>query len=77
MKPSPQKVPTHVYQPQLTKEDDELDEIPPYLRERIQAIIDRKVAEKIDEEMAEFKEEIREQLEEMQQQNQTQMGQYP
>jgi len=52
LKPSPQKVPTHVYQPQIAKEDDELDEIPPYLRERIQAIIDRKVQEKIDEEMA-------------------------
>jgi predicted transcriptional regulator len=44
----------------VAKEADDLDEIPPYLRERIQAIIDRKVAEKIDEEMAAFKEEIRE-----------------
>ena len=87
LKPSAQKQPTHIYQQQIaqhditpqgyvTKEVDELDEIPPYLRERIQAIIDRKVAEKIDEEMAEFKEEIRDRLDDMQQQNQAQMGQY-
>ena len=44
---------------------DDFDEIPPYLKERIQAIIDRRVAEKIDEEMAQFKEELRERLVDM------------
>ena len=73
LKPTAPKQPTHVY---AEKDTDDLDDIPPYLRERIQAIIDRKVAEKIDEEMAQFKEEIRERLDDMQQQNQAQMGQY-
>ena len=42
--------------------DDELDEIPFYLRASIQKIIDRKVAMRIDDEMGSLKDEIRAQL---------------
>ena len=42
--------------------EEELDEIPFYLRASIQKIIDRKVAQRIDHEMGGLKDEIRAQL---------------
>ena len=42
--------------------DDELNEIPEYLRASIQKIIERRVAERVDEEMKLFKQEIRAEL---------------
>ena len=42
--------------------EDDLDEIPFYLRASIQKIIDRKVAGRIDVEMCQLKDEIRAQI---------------
>ena len=42
--------------------EDDLDEIPSYLRASIQKIIDRKVAGRIDVEMNQLKDEIRAQI---------------
>ena len=42
--------------------DDDLDQIPEYLRGSIQKIIEKRVAERVDEEMKLFKEEIRAEL---------------
>ena len=42
--------------------DDDLDEIPFYLRASIQKIIDRKVSARIDNEMRQLKDEIRAQI---------------
>ena len=42
--------------------DDDLNEIPEYLRASIQKIIEKRVAERVDEEMKLFKQEIRAEL---------------
>ena len=51
-------------------EQDDLDEIPFYLRESIQKIIDRRVLQRVNEEMIAFKEEIRSELADQKVQNQ-------
>ena len=43
-------------------DQDDLDEIPFYLRESIQKIIDRRVLQRVNEEMIAFKDEIRAEL---------------
>ena len=53
--------------------EDDLDEIPFYLRASIQKIIDRKVAGRIDGEMQQLKDEIRAQLADQKVQNQMQI----
>ena len=55
-------------------EQDDLDEIPFYLRESIQKIIDRRVLQRVNEEMIAFKEEIRSELADQKVQNQIQIG---
>ena len=55
-------------------EQDDLDEIPFYLRESIQKIIDRRVLQRVNEEMIAFKEEIRAELADQKVQNQIQIG---
>ena len=51
-----------------------MDEIPFYIRESIQKIIDKKVQERVNEEMAQFKEVIRQELADQKVQNQVQIG---
>ena len=51
-------------------EQDDLDEIPFYLRESIQKIIDKRVLQRVNEEMIAFKEEIRSELADQKVQNQ-------
>ena len=47
---------------QVPIESDNLEDIPPYLRESIDKIIERRSQERIDEEMTKFKREILEEL---------------
>ena len=54
--------------------DDDLDQIPEYLRAGIQKIIEKRVAQRVDEEMKVFKEEIRAELIDQQAVNQTLMN---
>ena len=53
---------------------DDLDEIPFYIRESVQKIIDKKVQERVHEEMSSFKEVIRAELADQKVQNQVQIG---
>ena len=48
---------------------DDLDEIPFYIRESVQKIIDKRVQQRVHEEMSEFKEVIRAELADQKVQN--------
>jgi hypothetical protein len=52
----------------------DLDEIPFYMRESVQKIIDKRVQDRVAEEMNTFKETVRNELAEMKAQNQVQIG---
>ena len=53
---------------------EQLDEIPFYLRDTVQRIIDRRVKKRVADEMNQFKEYVRNELADMKAQNQVQIS---